>query len=77
MMTVTEQGKEAALRALEERRANKPEQIRNEDLHAGSPMYFYCRSCAHLADTKPESYIHPPKKLCDECQAMKDCGWLE
>jgi hypothetical protein len=76
-MAVTEQGKEAALKALAERRANKPERVRNEDLPAGAPMYYYCRSCGHLAATMGELHISAPPKLCSECQAMKDCGWLE
>lgn len=75
----TTKGKEYALKALAERRevnANK-EPIDNSSLPAGSPMYFYCRACAGLADILPESYISPPKKLCDECQVLKDLGWLE
>jgi len=73
----TEQGKAYALNCLQQRRENKPKQIDNGSLYAGSPMYFYCKSCGHLADTKPESYFTPPKKLCAECQALKDLGWLE
>jgi len=41
-------GKEAALKTLEERRANPPEQINNASLPAGSSMYFYCISCGQL-----------------------------
>ena len=73
----TTQGKEFALARLGERRANPPEQIDNGSLIAGSPMYFYCISCGWLADTKPESYLTPVRKLCRECQALKDLGWLE
>ncbi|MFA5870430.1 MAG: hypothetical protein WC842_00875 [Candidatus Paceibacterota bacterium] len=73
----TQKGKKFALEQLEKRRKNKPEQIDNTSLYAGSPMYFYCKSCGHLADTLPESYISKPKDLCDECQALKDLGWLE
>jgi hypothetical protein len=40
-------------------------------------MYFYCISCGHEAAALPENYISPPPKLCAECQALKDCGWLE
>ncbi len=39
-------------------------------------MYFYCISCGYPADEKPEGYLTPPKKLCPECQALKDLGWL-
>ena len=69
--------RESATQALKDRRANQPKRIDNASLYAGSPMYFYCVSCGHLADTKPEDYRTPPKKLCTECQTLKDCGWLE
>lgn len=74
---MTQQGKDAALKALAERRANRPVRIDNASLVAGSPMYFYCISCGHLADVKPEEYTTRPARLCDECQALKECGWLE
>jgi hypothetical protein len=77
MTAISEQGKEVALAALAERRANKPEKIDNASLPAGSEMYFYCKACGHLSDIKPESYITAVKKLCKECQALKDLGWLE
>jgi hypothetical protein len=76
-MPLTTQGKEIALAALQERRKNPPQHIDNASLYAGSPMYFYCVSCAHIADTKPENYLFPPRKLCSECEALKDAGWLE
>lgn len=75
---LTTQGRETALAALKERRENKPKQIDNTALPAGSPMYYYCISCGHLSDTKPENWVYGSvKKLCTECQAMKDLGWLE
>ena len=70
---------EAALKALAERRQNKPKQIDNGRLRAGSPMYFYCRSCGHQSDCLDELYQpgpNTPKKLCAECQFMQDKGWL-
>lgn len=76
-MPITEQGKEAALAALQKRRENKPRHIDNSDLPAGAPMYFYCITCGHSSDCLPESYIGTPKRLCGECQALKDLGWLE
>lgn len=69
--------KDVALAALKKRRAHPPKQIRNSDLRAGSDMYFYCDSCGHLADTKPESYTTPVKRLCGECNELKTLGWLE
>jgi hypothetical protein len=75
----TEQGKEFALEALRQRREQsaKEKKIDNASLYAGSQMYFYCKSCGCLADKLPENYICLPKALCDECQALKDLGWLE
>lgn len=74
----TTRGKEAALAALEERRTNRPTQIEDWKLPAGANMHFYCISCGHLSDVLPEGYfISQPKKICDECQAMKELGWLE
>lgn len=73
----TTRGKEAALKALQERRDNKPEQINDAKLPAGSPMHFYCISCGHIAEVAPESYTWIPKKLCAECTALKDLGWLD
>lgn len=74
---MTEQGKEKAQAALDERRAVKVEKIDNASLVAGSPMYFYCISCGHLAGILPEGYLTKPPKLCDECAALKEMGWLE
>jgi len=60
------------LEALEERKRTAPEQKINACLPAGSPMYFYCKMCGHLADKLPESYTCRPKQLCADCQALKD-----
>jgi uncharacterized OB-fold protein len=75
----TEKGREFAQQALKKRREENKnkKRINNAALPAGSPMYFYCISCGDLAATLPENYITPPRKLCDECQALKDLGWLE
>jgi hypothetical protein len=48
--------------------------IDNASLYAGSPMHYDCTSCG--ADIEvPEDWATRPK-LCTECQAMKDAGWL-
>lgn len=75
--SLADQEREAALEALRRRRANPPEKIDNAALPAGAPMYFYCRSCGHIADVKPETYQPPRARLCKECQEMKDHGWME
>lgn len=73
----TEEGKEAALKALEERRQNKPRRIDNASLHAGSPMYFYCYTCGYTSDVLPEGFRGTPSHICNECAALKTAGWLE
>lgn len=66
---------EALLLRLKDRKAHPPEKIKNEDLYAGSPMYYYCTSCGHIADVKPEDwFLIPPRELCDVCQALIDLG---
>jgi hypothetical protein len=79
MAYATEQGKEYALAELARRRelSKTQKKIDNSSLVAGSPMYYYCQSCGQLADCLPESHFNPPRKLCSECRALKDCGWLE
>lgn len=70
--------KEAALAALAERRANAPEPIDNVSLPAGSPMYYYCQTCAVLVAVKPENWWQdPPPKRCSECAALKEAGLIE
>lgn len=80
MPLATLRGKEFALQELVRRREENAtkEQIDNGSLYAGSPMYFYCIVCGALADKLPENYfLSTPKKLCAECQALKDLDWLE
>ncbi len=76
-MVATEQGKEAALKALAERRAkNKSiKRINNGSLYAGSAMYFYCIGCG-AEIVVPEDYITKPD-CCPECTALQRLGWLE
>ena len=77
MPLATTQGKEAALQALAARReVNKTKKhVDNSRLQAGDWMYFDCLACNGEIRV-PESYISRPM-LCEECQALKDCGWLE
>lgn len=75
----TTKGREFALQALAKRREenSKVEKIDNGSLPAGASMYFYCIGCGGVADVLPENYVSTPKKLCNECQALQDLGWLE
>ena len=80
-MPTTQQGKAGALETLKRRReenTGKDWRAYTRSLPAGSEMYYGCQSCNTVADVKPENwYVSLPKRLCDECQALKDCGWLE
>lgn len=71
--------REEAFAELEERKkkAQGTVRVRNEDLYAGSPMYFYCKYCGLESDVLPESYTERPRKVCNPCQSMKNEGWLE
>ncbi len=77
MRLATQQGKEAALKALATRReANKTrKRVNNSSLYAGSDMHFDCITCGGDI-VVPENYVTKPD-LCDECQALKSAGWLE
>jgi hypothetical protein len=77
-MLATSQGKEAALKALKERRerAKTEKKIDNARLVAGSDMYFDCIACGCQDIRVSESYrTHP--KMCPECAALKEMGWME
>ena len=64
-----------ALGQLKHRQENKPVKIINGTLHSGSPMYFYCAECGWLSDLLAEGFISKPRRLCSECQLLKDKGW--
>ena len=72
-MALTKKGALAALAVR--RKANaKRKKINNDELPAGAPMYFYCLTC-DAEIIVPESY-QTRSKLCGDCQALKDLGWL-
>ena len=67
--------KEKAFAAFQERLANPPTPIDNASLYAGSPMYFYCILCGGISDILSEDYMGSPRKICADCQELKDNGW--
>ena len=73
----TRLGKSWALAELVKRRRDNlmKEAPDNSKQVAGEPMTFLCVSCGDDIVVL-EEYVNRPK-LCAECQAMKDCGWLE
>jgi len=78
MELATTQGKEHALEQLRQRREKYKDRkkINNSSLYAGSPMYYYCKSCNEEM-VLPESHACAAPSLCDECKALKEFGWLE
>jgi len=53
------------------------EKVDNAGLHAGSPMYFYCRHCGIPTEVFPEDYLFPPQRICSQCVGLQNQGWLE
>ena len=77
---MSEKMREVALEGLGVRKAKAKElgQINNADLYAGSPMYYYCRYCGLESDCLPENwFVGKPRRVCTECQGMKNEGWIE
>jgi hypothetical protein len=68
---------ELAMRMYEKRKAeNKGKQIDNSRLHAGSPMYYYCRFCGAHTETLPEGHWGAPRVVCDPCKVLRDHGLI-
>lgn len=76
--TDTQLAKEKACEQFVRRRryAFQIEKIDNAGLHAGSPMYFYCRHCGIPTEVLPEDYLFPPLRSCSQCQGLEREGWL-
>lgn len=66
-------GEALALRRAEN---SQKEKINNASLYAGSPMYYYCKSCDALAATLPECHISPAPRFCGPCRDLFDQGRL-
>lgn len=77
--TDAEMAKEKACEQFVRRRryAIQIEKIDNSGLHAGSPMYFYCKECGIPTEVLPEDYLFPPLRQCSQCQGLHQQGWLE
>jgi hypothetical protein len=53
----------------------KSAKISNENLPAGSAMFFYCGECGLMVEKLPEDYIFPPHRLCSQCKGLIELGW--
>ena len=71
--------KDRACKQFRQRRqyAKEIEQIKNDELPAGSPMYFYCRYCGVPTEVLPEDCMFLPLGECSQCRGLMDAGWLE
>lgn len=58
-------------------REHQGKQINNSSLHAGSPMYYYCRHCAVGTDVLPESHFRKPTTVCEACVPLVEHGLVE
>jgi len=76
-LPATVQGKAHALTALAERRAHSAAHpIADQSLTpAGTPIVLPCLACG-AGIVHPEDYL-TRRFLCEECGALKECGWLE
>lgn len=68
--------REEAIKALEQRKANRPPHVNNASLYAGSAMHYYCRHCGVESDVLPEEHTERPKRVCDDCQTLIDNKWM-
>jgi hypothetical protein len=52
------------------RQAAKGKQIKNDELYAGSPMYFYCKDCGVPVAILNEDWLDPPPDRCEQCSSL-------
>jgi DNA replicative helicase MCM subunit Mcm2 (Cdc46/Mcm family) len=57
--------------------ASEVKQIENANLHAGSPMYFYCTCCGVQTEVLKEDFMFRPYAKCSQCFGMDQMGWLD
>lgn len=72
-----ERVRDAARAQLADRRATRPVPVDQSTLPAGREITFYCKTCGHVCDVKPEQYLFPPNQYCSECRGMISEGWLD
>ena len=52
------------------------ERVKNNELFAGAPMFFYCALCGANHAILPETYLEQPPKLCRFCIEAEDRGLI-
>jgi len=71
--------KQSAIEQFRRRRrlAANIEKVDNSGLHAGAPMFFYCRHCGLPTEMLPEDYVFRPITECSQCRGLRNEGWPE
>lgn len=49
------------------KRNSKIKRKKNDELPAGSPMYYYCHSCG-AEMIEPEDHAYPAPRICAQCK---------
>jgi hypothetical protein len=77
MATLESPEKARALQELAERRVQNATitRVKNSDLPAGAPMYYYCRTCGEEM-VLPETHGGRAPRYCDACTQLIAKGWL-
>jgi hypothetical protein len=78
-MNDIEINKEKAIEQFVRRRryATQIEKIDSSGLHAGSPVYFYCKDCGIPTEVLPEDFLFSPLRQCSQCEGLCENKWLE
>lgn len=56
--------------------SSKLKKIDNSGLHAGSPMYYYCKHCGTPTEVLPEEHLFPPSSECSQCMHLIRKDWM-
>lgn len=57
--------------------AAKLQKIDNRGLHAGAPMYYYCKECGTPTEVLPEEHLFPPNTHCSQCYQLIQKNWIK
>jgi len=71
--------RDAAIEGLKQRKLHRPKRKNNDNLPAGSPIYFYCEICGWESDRVKEDYdplFYRPNRTCDDCARAIARGYL-
>ena len=72
-MTPTERKDRQAKLEKQEKRKERNKTLKrknNQELYAGSPMFYYCRDCGEEISL-PETHPGPSSQYCWQCEYLK------